>query len=319
MFMSYADFERGIPSARLQKQRQEAAAKARRDDLYARFCESERILGILRSIKPECVEVTPEAMSTWYESIETDDWVGSPAVESPSLWFNLKFPTEAERFGNAFLEEKTEHGQCRPLFANVDFLAAILGGEKGLGHQVVYSSDEGTFYFRDPVLDAFVPTTLAKIQLLASNYLVKCAEAFGNKVTILPLLDDFRRVNVLQAITSRAKVILEADKSFFHGPQGQIRCIDGYRLDPTSEAPHRLFVQKVMVRLPGARITVSEAYSHYARFCRTNHLPTLKMVDFKTEVAAAIHEVFNLRPRHDLPGEDGKATHGWLDLACTFE
>ena len=287
--------------------------------MFARWRESERIANILRSIKPTQDELTAEMMDEWYADIEGLDWMGSPDVESPNMWFHLKYPVEAERYGNAFLEEKTEHGQCRPLFANVDFLAAILGGEKGLGHQVVYSSDEGTFYFRDPVLDAFVPTTLAKIQLLASNYLVKCAEAFGNKVTILPLLDDFRKSSILQNITSRAKTVLEADKSFFHGPQGHTRCIDGYRVDPTSEAPHRLFVQKVMVRLPGARMTVSEAYSQYARFCRINHLPALRMVEFKNEVSAIIHEVFNIRLRHDLPGEDGKATHGWRDLTCTFE
>ena len=66
-------------------------------------------------------------------------------------------------------------------------------------------------------------------------------------------------------------------------------------------------------------MTVAEAYSHFLRFCRTSHLPTLRMVEFKNEVSAAIHEVFNLRPRHDIPGEDGKATHGWRDLVCTFK
>jgi len=274
-YMSFSEFDRGIPSTRLQKQKLESAAIQRRNDMFARWRESQRILDILRSIKPSQDDLTPENIAHWYGSIENFDWLGSPAVESPSLWFNIRFPVEAERYGNAFLEEKTEFGQCRPLFCNVDLMGAILGGEQSLGHQVVYCPDEGVFYYKDPVLDAFAPTTAAKIQLLASNYMVKCAESFGNKVTILPLLDNFRRVDVLKGIINKAKVILQAENSFFSGPQGMTRCIDGHRITPTTEPAHQQFVKRVMERLPGARITTSEAHARYVAYCNREHLPTM--------------------------------------------
>lgn len=288
-------------------------------DMQSRWRASERILCILRSVMPSHTEINAEAIERWYREVEGHTWMERSQVESPSLWFHLRFPLQSARFGNAFLEEKTEYGQCRPLFCNTDFLGSVLGGEKALGHQVVFVPAENLFYFWDPILQAFCPTTAAKVQLLASNYLIRCAEAFSNKVTMLPLLDDFRRAPVLQGIVNKAKVILSADTSFFSGLQGKVRCIDGHLVKPASEPPHRLFLCEVMARQPGAFLTVTDAFRHYSQFCRTNHLPTLRMVDFKNEVSATIHEAFNLRPRHDIPGEDGKATHGWRDLACTFE
>ena len=80
-------------------------------------------------LEPTQNDEAAEMLTEWYAGIENLDWMGSPAVESPNMWCHLKYPVEAERFGNAFLEDKSEHGQRRPLFCNIDFHAAILGGQ----------------------------------------------------------------------------------------------------------------------------------------------------------------------------------------------
>ena len=54
-----SQFERILPD-RLLKQRQATADKARRNDIFIRWRESERILNLLRSIKPTEDELTPE-------------------------------------------------------------------------------------------------------------------------------------------------------------------------------------------------------------------------------------------------------------------
>ncbi|MFZ4776924.1 MAG: hypothetical protein ACOYM3_16265 [Terrimicrobiaceae bacterium] len=329
--MSFKEFDRGIPSLQLNAQHQQqpkTQSLELRDQIAERWQESERILGILRTIKPEPQSISDESMLRWFNNVKQQDFfLTDPSdqyspyarrIESPNLWFHLRFPEQAKRYGNAFLEETTDGGVC-PVLLNTDIFGAILGGEKGLGHQVVFCPWESQWYYHDPVVEAFCPTTTAKLQILASNYLIKCAECFSNKATITPLLDDFRSPNILQAITYRAKSILEADRTFFEGPNGRPRYIEGHRIDPTSEPLHRLFLKEVMVRQPGALLTVRDAFRHYSELSRKKHLPALRMVEFKNEVSAIIHEEFNIRLRHDVEGEDGRATHGWRDLSCTFE
>lgn len=327
--MSFTEFDRGIPSAELKRRQEQAYAAARQRDMFSRWRESERILSILRSVKPVPEVITPGAMDHWYAEAEqypspliketfSSDGPGTARIDSPSEWFQARFPREVKIFGQPFLEETIDGRVSRPILLNTDFFGSVLGGEKGLGHQVVFCPWESQWYFYDPVVEAFSPTTTAKLQILASNYLIKCAECFSNKATITPLLDEFRRPNILQGITYKAKSILEADRTFFEGPNGRPRYIEGHLIDPTSEPLHRLFLKEVMARQPGALLTVRDAFRHYSEFSRKKHLPALRMAEFKNEVSAIIHEEFNIRLRHDIRGEDGRATHGWRDLACTF-
>ena len=328
--MSFSQFDKGMSSADLKRREEQANATARQRDMFSRWQLSEHILTILRPVKVTPDEITPEAMEQWYAEAEkypsplqmdafSSDGLGTTRIDTPNEWFRCRFPRQVKIFGQPFLEEIIDGRVSRPILLNSDFFCSILGGEKALGHQVVFVPSENIWYYHDPVVEAFCPTTTAKLQILASNYLIKCAESFSNKATVIPLLDDFRRPSILQGVTYKAKSILDADRTFFEGPQGKARMIDGQRLDPTSEPPHRLFVWEGMARQPGAFLTVTDAFSHYSQFCRSRHLPALRMVEFKNEVSATIQELFNIRLRHDVPGEDGRATHGWRDLACSFD
>src|ERR1700740_1637606 len=66
--------------------------------------------------------------------------------KTPSEWFIHKFPDQVKTFGSPFLEmrESRGHGfeRITPLSANLDFFAGILGGDKSLGHSVIYFEPE---------------------------------------------------------------------------------------------------------------------------------------------------------------------------------
>jgi len=318
--MSARNPERKTPANGLERWKQEVEDKRHRDAMLARWMESERILGILRSITSHMEPFNEEAISSWYYGVEKRSFDPlTTGVHKASLWFHDRFPEHAYRYGNAFLQESIGGGQYRPILLNTDFFAAMLGGEPALGHQVVFFPAENTFYFKDTRLNAFCPATPGKLQVLASNYLVKCAEACTNKPIMIALLDTFRRPDMLLSITQKAKIILEVEQSFFEGPHGRVRYIHGHRISPADEPGHHLFVQKALVSQPDATMTMSEAHCRYAEFCHREHLPTLASSSFRKIVPDLIDSAFSLRLRHDIPTAAGKQTHGWIGLACQRE
>ena len=98
-------------------------------------------------------------------------------ANNPNDWFATKFPEQVQQYGSAFLEGTwtDTDGLKRfiPVHLNEDFFAAILGGDKDLGHQVICSPPEETCYFFDYRVDAFCPTTAEKLKVLLSNYLIR--------------------------------------------------------------------------------------------------------------------------------------------------
>jgi hypothetical protein len=80
-----------------------------------------------------------------------DQWPRKP--ESASDWWCLMFPDQVRVYGCPFLEERRQDGigmaTKSPLSANIDFLAACLGGDERLGHRVIFYVPEQQFYFYD--------------------------------------------------------------------------------------------------------------------------------------------------------------------------
>ena len=99
------------------------------------------------------------------------------STNNPNDWFTAKFPEQAQQYGSAFMEGTytDANGLKRfiPAYLNEDFFAAILGGDKELGHQVVWYPPEATFYFFDYRVEAFCVTTEEKLKVLLSNYLIR--------------------------------------------------------------------------------------------------------------------------------------------------
>lgn len=247
-------------------------------------------------------------------------------TNDPNRWFADKFPEQAQQYGAAFMEGTwiDADGLKRfiPVHLNEDFFAGALGGDKSIGHQVIWFPPEETWYFFDYRVEAFCPTTEEKLKLLLSNYLVRCSQECGWSVDITNLVVKFRQDDVLQRIVDKAKAMLEADRLFFQRKDSQRRFIDGKYIEPNSEPSYRVFVKKSIVREPKATVSLQDAFHRYFEFCRDHQMQPLTRQEFKGLVAEVIREEFNLGLRHDVPGENGKQRHGWfgvrLDDATVF-
>ena len=300
---------------------EQQAATERTQNMFARWKELERILGILRPISPHPEAITSDRMSAWYAAAARHEFTMPTRCTTACEWFHVRFPEVAQRYGPAMLELRRRGAVpgagdvTVPVFPNTDFLGAMLAGEPALGHQIVFTTTENTFYYLDPNEDAYFPVSEPKLQLLASNYLIQAAQACSNSVDSRPLLDDFRKASVLREITTKARSILEADPSFFTGQHGKERIVDGHRINPTDEPAHRLFVKNLVARQPGARIPISALHARYVDFCRECRLPMLAASVFKKTVPDVIEEHFGARLRHDVSDEFGKQQHGWSGLA----
>ena len=239
---------------------------------------------------------------------------------SPNDYFKRDFESQIETFGKPFFEQtvylRLDSSVCMPVSSNPFFFAAMLGGNAFLGHQVVFFPPEDRFYFLDPTVSAFRPTTAEKLQLVVKHYLCKCAHVCSHSVNVKPLMDDVCRNQVLRDVTDKAKIILEADRSFFEGADGKVRYIDGKLLNPADGPSHLQFAAEIIARQQGAWLTLSEAYSQYALYCRQKGLSNMSAPEFKSVMTVEIRQSMNVKLRHDVPGEDGKQTLGWKDLAC---
>ena len=94
-----------------------------------------------------------------------------------------------------------------------------------------------------------------KLKLLLSNYLIRCSQECGWSVDITNLVVKFRQDDVLQRIVDKAKAMLEADRLFFQGKDGQRRFIDGKYIEPNEEPSYRVFVKKAIVREPAGTVS----------------------------------------------------------------
>lgn len=236
----------------------------------------------------------------------------------PNLWFAQKFPEQTARFGPAFMDCRYEdmelQTRCIPAEINTDFFAGILGGDPRLKHQVVFHPPEDQFYFFDYREKAFCTTTPAKLELLLSNYLIRCSQEMSALVEIRPLMTSFRKSDVLKAIVERSKDLLECDASFFQGDQGYRRLVDGRIIEPTAKPSYEAFVEKVIVREDQATLTVTDAFHRYYSFCKSHQMSPLTRQEFKALVTEVIREEFQLGLRKDVPGRSGGQTQGWCGL-----
>lgn len=231
------------------------------------------------------------------------------------------FPQAEKQWGPGFLEARTLDAEGFPIFTplemNTDAWSAALGGGKGLGTQVVFFPPEDQFYFFDyraAGVGAFCPVSEQKLQLLLSNYLMRCAEECDRSVDVQPLFSTFRKPDALKAITDKAKILLEADRGFFSGKNGKRRIVDGKIIEPNAAPTYVEFVKRAIVPNPEGKLLVSDAFFSYYQFCKDIGEPPLTRADFKELVAQVIRQEYRLGLRHDIRDERGKANHGWVGL-----
>ena len=238
------------------------------------------------------------------------------APQTPSEWFQARFPTQVKTYGCPFLEYVQPLGdgfdQITPLAINMDFFAGILSGDPKLGHQVIYIESECAFYFLDPRDNLFRPVNQDKLASLIRAYFIHCAEEMPNDVNKVSLFAEFRSDKTLQSILHRAKSILAADDEFFGESSNHRR---QQKAPDTYERVARAFVEQVIERQPGEVLTLTEAYAHFCEYLRRKNLPVVRRKEFKALVPPVVQEHFDLGVRHDLRNPDSNEWHcGWKGI-----
>ncbi len=234
---------------------------------------------------------------------------------TPSEWFSKMFPEQARIHGCPFIElvEDRSDGLKRvnPLAQNLDFLAAILGGDSRLGHKVIYLEGEMQWYYLDPRSGIFKPTSDEKLANLLRALLIRCAEELPDSVHKLNLFLEFRSDKTIRAIVHRAKSILAADHTFF--------AVDSkYQRQKGPEIHERLarvFVEQVLERQPGEFLTLSNAYLLFCEYLRGKSMVPVKRTIFKGMVCPLVRETFNVGLRHDIINQETqKQGDGWKGI-----
>ena len=279
--------------------------------------ESERILGILRQQSAEPLD--SGSIESWYQRVRC--FRATAEEEKPSTanqWFARRFPTEAYRYGPAFFSESLtkdpfQQTKFRSALLNEDFFAAILAGEQGLGHRIVYEEDTG-FWFHDPRVDLYRIASVLKMELLLSNYLVKCAEAVGVGVDQATLVADYRESHLIKRIVEKSKAVLEVDSEFFASKHGNSRILNGRVLAPSLFKAPEEFVLKTFQPKEGCSVLVTDAYQEFLCYCQLGNLKNVEFKEFKRIARELILERYQLGFRHDLRTAEGRQSHGWKHI-----
>ena len=315
--MSFLDLCNGRSSEQIRRERDRREAQRLEADMKSRWRESERILGILRQQSAEPIDAGN--IESWYQRVR--GFAGTAEEENPrtaNQWFARRFPTEAYRYGPAFFSESLtkdpfQQTKFRSALLNEDFFAAILAGEQGLGHRIVYEEDTG-FWFHDPRVDLYRLASVLKMELLLSNYLVKCAEAVGAGVNQATLVADYRESHLIKRIVEKSKAVLEVDSEFFASKHGNSRILNGRVLAPSLFKAPEKFVLSAFQPEEGSSVMVTEAYQEFLCYCQLGHLKSVEFKEFKRIARELILERYQLGFRHDLRTAEGRQTHGWKHI-----
>ena len=243
------------------------------------------------------------------------DYATDRKPTTPSEWFSKMFPEHARIWGCPFLElaEDIADGlkKINPLAPNLDFLAAILGGDENMGHKVIYLEGEMQWYYLDQPSNIFKPTTPEKLGSLLRGLLIRCAEQLPDSVHKLNLFLEFRSDKTIRAAIHRGKLILAADHTFFSTDSKNTR----QKGPEVHERLAKVFVEQILERQPGEVLTLTNAYLVFIEFLKQKSMVPVKRSIFKGMFAPLVREAFNVGLRHDVINpETQKQGDGWKGI-----
>lgn len=238
---------------------------------------------------------------------------------TPSEWFARRFPAETKRWGCPFLEavvEDVETGRklVTAVSMNNSFFAAALSDSQ-LGHSVVFYEPEQQWFYLNPRDQLYHTTSEAKLMVLLSALMVRCAEEMPVGVDRINLFVKFRAEDQLKAVVKQARSILAADSTFFS--------IDSPNRRNEGPEQHgrmaRQFVGRLIKPQPGRLLSIGDCYEGFQGFCRNNGVEPVARKLFKELVVEIIKEEFEVGFRSDLKDTDGRYLRGWKGLTVDVD
>ena len=251
-------------------------------------------------------------------SPDTNQFTLRPKPITAAIWFGERFP-EALQFGVPFIElrESTFDGFDRvtPITINLDFMAKMLGGDPKLGHSVVYFEPEMQFYYKEPSLNLYKPTSPEKLQNYFRAMLMRCAQELPDENNKLNLCVEFRSDKNAKAVVQRAKSVLAADASFFSAtsPHSRIRGVELH------ERIARKFVEGLVEAESGQVVLLADAYVAFLKLVKEQNLQPIRRSEFKAMVGPMIQEQFGVCLRNDLKIDERQGVRGWKGMCLASQ
>ena len=262
------------------------------------------------------ISMEPATFNHLELNISNTDQFGQPLtkIKTASQWFCNLFPSSAKTHGAPFLENRISSvdgfTSSSPLSVNESFMASALGGDRRLGHSVIYWSAECQFYYFDPVDQLYHATTEAKLGDLMRALFARCALELQKEIGVFQLFTTFRSDPVIKSIVERAKSVLAVSEDFFSATSPRSR-VNGIEMH---EKLARVFIEKALKAKSNEILLVGLAYESFAKIVREKDMAPIKRSVFKEMMKPLVREKFNICLRNDLVvGE--RYSQGWKDLA----
>jgi len=237
---------------------------------------------------------------------------------SPSEWFSMKFPDAVKKYGCPFLEVRQSIRRgindqittVNPLAINTDFFAGMLGGDKSLGHSVVYYEPEMMFYYYEPMKKIYMPTTSEKLQTYYRAMMLRCAQELNRGTDIINLFANFRSDTTARAVINRAKTVLACAHDYFSATSPHRR-VKGPEI---LERLMRSLCETMLEKKDGEILTVIQAFKLFCHILQQRQLPMIKRSMFKVTMDDLMRDVHDLALRRDVRNSLGKAQEGWKGI-----
>ena len=212
-----------------------------------------------------------------------------------NAWFERNTPRALELYGAPLLPNGA---------VNHEILAAGLGE---LSFALVYSRDDGSFWYNDYAVGGFCRTSRERVEILFKIIIGKAAEeeSASTRNLILGLRDHSKKV------VDAARAILEVDPSYWERNK---RVIAGKVEVFSSRDSCKRFAEEAITQAEGQSLALREAFMVYTRYCDLHSAQPLSRIEFQKEINQHFDQKFGVRLRNDLPN-GGKVTRGWTKLA----
>jgi hypothetical protein len=216
-----------------------------------------------------------------------------------NAWWQQHAPLAVGLYGPAVLPNGA---------VNNEMLGAALGE---LPFALVYSRDDGSFWFRDYARGGFCRTSRERVEILFKIIVGKAAEeeSASTRNVIFMLRDHAKKV------VDAARAILEVDPGYWERNK---RVIAGKVEVFSSRESCKRFAEEAITEAEGQSLALREAFGVYTRYCDLHSAQPLSRIEFQKEINQEFDQKYGVRLRNDLPS-GGKVTRGWTRIGLRKE
>ena len=232
-----------------------------------------------------------------------------PTAVNPNDYFELTCPDLVADFGFPFHISM----QHKLTGINTDFFGAYLAGERRFMHDIIFYVPESKFYFFDPMVRQYFPTTEEKIRIWLS--LILQERAWGYYMDdATKILTQFRSQAVMDEIIGKAKSLLAAERGFFEGSESRPRFVAEDSKMESVQFTVRLFTERTIRLEEKSILTITDFMDGLKNYLQAKGTSLPKQQELRKIAQEAIRQIHGKGLRNDLVLPDHKSVAGWKGL-----